>query len=183
MYIMSISIVRADRKRSCYPVGRSRRVRKSALLRGVALQASAKMKSMRLCALLLSGCLAAACLAQTPPPATIRGTLLQRPGKPPAVETADHHIISLDGDEPTKGVLNDKRLAGFDLEAKGHFTASDQFLVDPIHTKAMFVHKDGHVKVITYWCDVCSIRTYTPGPCWCCQKETLLDLRDPDQDQ
>ena len=43
--------------------------------------------------------------------------------------------------------------------------------------------KDGHVKVITYWCDVCSIRTYTPGPCWCCQKETLLDLRDPDQDQ
>ena len=180
---MSISIVRADRKRSCYPVGRSRRVRKSALLRGVALQASAKMKAMPLRALLLSACLAAAALAQTPPPATIRGTLLQRPGKPPAVETADHHIISLDGDEPTKGVLNDKRLAGFDLEAKGHFTASDQFLVDPIHTKAMFVHKDGHVKVITYWCDVCSIRTYTPGPCWCCQKETLLDLRDPDQDQ
>ena len=180
---MSISIVRADRKRSCYPVGRSRRVRESALLRGVALQASAKMKAMPLRALLLSACLAAAALAQTPQPATIRGTLLQRSGKPPAIETADHRTISLDGDEPTKGVLNDKRLAGFDLEAKGHFTASDQFLVDPIHTKAMFVHKDGHVKVITYWCDVCSIRTYTPGPCWCCQKETLLDLRDPDQDQ
>ena len=63
----------------------------------------------------------------------------------------------------------------------GRFTAPDQFVVDPIHTRAMFVHKDGHVKVITYWCDVCSIRTYTPGPCWCCQKETLLDLRDPDQ--
>ena len=92
-------------------------------------------------------------------------------------------IQNPDGDEPTKGVLNDKRLAGFDLEAKGHFTAPDKFLVDPIHTKAMFVHKDGHVKVITYWCDVCSIRTYTPGPCWCCQKETLLDLRDPDEDR
>jgi hypothetical protein len=151
---------------------------------------------MRLGTLLLSGCLAAACLAaaclaQTPKPATVRGTLpatlrgtlVQRPGKPPAVETPDHRIVSLDGDEPTKGVLNDKRLAGFDLEAKGRFTAPDQFLVDPIHTKAMFVHKDGHVKVITYWCDVCSIRTYTPGPCWCCQKETLLDLRDPDQEQ
>jgi hypothetical protein len=37
------------------------------------------------------------------------------------------------------------------------------------------------VKVITYWCDVCSIRTYTPGKCWCCQQETTLDLRDPDQ--
>jgi hypothetical protein len=121
------------------------------------------MKAMRLCALLLCGCLAAACFAQTPKPATIRGTLLQRPEKPPAIETADRRIVSLD--------------------AKGHFTAPDRFQVDPIHTKAMFVHQDGHVKVITYWCDVCSIRTYTPGPCWCCQKETLLDLRDPDADQ
>ena len=132
---------------------------------------------------LLSVCLAAACAAQAPVPATIRGKLVQRAGQPPAIESADHRIISLDGDEPTKGVLNDRRLGGFDLEAKGHFTAPGEFLVDPIHTKALFVHKDGHVKVITYWCDVCSIRTYTPGPCWCCQKETLLDLRDPDQDQ
>jgi hypothetical protein len=138
---------------------------------------------MRLAVLLLSGCLAVASLAQSPKSDTVRGTLLQRPGKPPAMETASHRIISLDGDEPTKGVLEDNRLAGFDLEAKGHFIAPDQFLIDPIHTKAMFIHKDGHVRVITYWCDVCSIRTYTPGPCWCCQKETLLDLRDPDQDQ
>ena len=138
---------------------------------------------MLLRAFVLAGCLSIACLGQEPKPATIRGTLVQRAGQPPAIETSDHHIISLDGDQPTKGVLNDKRLAGFDLEAKGRFTAPDRFLVDPIHTKAMFVHKDGHVKVITYWCDVCSIRTYTPGPCWCCQKETLLDLRDPDQDR
>jgi hypothetical protein len=141
------------------------------------------MKEMRLAAFLLSASLAGACLAQAPQPATIRGTLLQRAGKPPAIETADHHVVALDGDEPTLGVLNDKRMAGFDLEAKGRFTGPNEFLVDPIHTKAMFVHRDGHVKVITYWCDVCSIRTYTPGPCWCCQKETLLDLRDPDQDQ
>ena len=26
-----------------------------------------------------------------------------------------------------------------------------------------------------------SIRDYTPGPCRCCQKELLLDLRDPDE--
>jgi hypothetical protein len=35
--------------------------------------------------------------------------------------------------------------------------------------------------MITYWCDVCSIRAYTPGPCVCCQQETTLDLRDPDK--
>ena len=77
-------------------------------------------------------------------------------------------------------MLNDKRLAGFDLEAKGHFTAPDRFQVDPIHTRAMLVHKDGQAKLITYWCDICSIRTYSPGLCWCCQQETTLDLRDPD---
>ena len=139
---------------------------------------------MRPAALLLPLCLAAAaCLAQSPKPATVRGTLVQRPGQPPAVATSDHGMVSLAGDQPTNGVLTDPRLAGFDLEAKGRFTAPDQFQVDPIHTKAMFIRRNGQLKVITYWCDVCSIRTYTPGPCWCCQKETLLDLRDPEQDQ
>jgi len=137
---------------------------------------------MRRRAFLLAFFPLAVSFAADPKPGTIRGKLLQSPGKAPAIETADHRVISLAGDEPTQRVLNDPRLAGFDLEAKGRFTAADQFVVDPIHTKAMFVHKDGHVKVITYWCDVCSIRTYAPGPCWCCQKETLLDLRDPDQD-
>jgi len=138
---------------------------------------------MRFISLLLGCCLVCACLAEGPKSETVRGFLRQHPGGPPALETADHRMISLDGDEQTKSVLNDTRLAGFDMEAKGHFIAPDKFQVDPIHTKAMFVHKDGHLKVITYWCDTCSIRTYTPGPCMCCQKETTLDLRDPDQDR
>lgn len=74
------------------------------------------------------------------------------------------------------GVLNDKRLAGMDLEAIGHFESPEHFEVDPIHLKALFVHKDGKKYQITYWCDICYIRTYTPGPCWCCQKNTDLDL-------
>ena len=138
---------------------------------------------MRLRLLVLFCCLAVAGFAEDSKAVSVQGTLVQRAGQPPALETSDHRMISLDGDDPTKGVLNDKRVAGFDIEAKGHFTAPDHFQVDPIHTRAMFVHKDGHVKVVTYWCDVCSIRTYTPGPCWCCQKETTLDLRDPDQDR
>lgn len=133
---------------------------------------------MRFWMLMLAAALA---FAQAPKPETIRGKLTQASGKPPAIETADHKTIYLDGDEPTRGVLNDKRLAGDDIEAKGHFTAPEHFQVDPIHTKAMFVHKNGHTKLITYWCDVCAIRTYTPGICVCCQQETTLDLRDADQ--
>ena len=137
------------------------------------------MKKMRPWLPLLA-LLAVASLAAAAESVSVRGKLVQQPGKPPAVETRDGKLIALDGDEPTRGVLNDKRLAGFDLEAKGRFTAPGRFQVDPIHTRAMFVFKDGRARLITYWCDVCSIRTYTPGLCWCCQEETTLDLRDPE---
>ena len=113
---------------------------------------------------------------------TVRGKLTQKPGQPPAIETSDHKFIPLDGDVPTQGVLKDKRLAGADLEVRGHYTSGDAFTVDPMHTKAMFVYKDGKKSRITYWCDLCSIRTYTPGICMCCQQETALDLRDPDKE-
>ena len=119
------------------------------------------------------------CYAEGPGSIAVRGKLGQHAGKP-AVETAEHKLLYLDGDEPTRGVLNDKRLAGADLEAQGHFTAPDRFQVDPIHTRALRVHQDGKAKLVTYWCDTCSIRTWTPGQCWCCQQETALDLKDPD---
>lgn len=107
----------------------------------------------------------------------IQGVLRHAEGKPPALDTGDRQIL-LDGDADTNGVLKDKRLAGAKLELKGHFLPSGVFLVDPIHTRALFVHKNGKRLFVTYWCDVCSIRTYTPGKCWCCQDETALDLRE-----
>jgi len=112
---------------------------------------------------------------------SVRGKLTQRDGKP-ALELSDQRIIALDGDEPTRGVLQDKRLAGVDLEAVGHFANPGLFTVDPIHTKALHVVKAGKRYTISYWCDTCSIRTYTPGPCWCCQQETALDLQDDDKE-
>ena len=128
---------------------------------------------------LLFAVAAAAFCAEGPKSESVRGRLTQKLGKP-AVETAGHKFVFLDGDEPTRGVLADKRLEGMDLEAKGHYTAPDRFQIDPIHTRAMLIHKDGKVKLITYWCDTCSIRTWTPGKCWCCQQETTVDLHDPE---
>jgi hypothetical protein len=112
---------------------------------------------------------------------SLRGKLTKGPNGTPALKTADGKLIFLEGDKSTTGVLNDKRLAGDDFELIGHFVAPDRFRVGPIYKKSMFVHKDGKKFMITYWCDVCSIRTYTPGPCWCCQRETALDLREVDQ--
>lgn len=112
------------------------------------------------------------------PTATIRGKLRQPSGKTPSLEMKDGKQIQLSGDKDTTAVLKDKRLAGFDMELKGHFDKPEQFVVDPIYTKAMHVHKNGKSLFVTYWCDVCSIRTYTPGICACCQRDTDLDLRE-----
>jgi hypothetical protein len=119
--------------------------------------------------------------ADPPPGETLRGKLVLGERKPPVVETAEHKLVTLDGDEPTRKVLGDQRLNGFDIEAKGRFTAPDRFLIDPIHTRALLVRQGGKLRMITYWCDTCSIRSFTPGPCVCCQRETTLDLRDPDE--
>jgi len=130
------------------------------------------------------GCLAEA-VKSTQPSAQksvkLRGKLMQRDGQPPALQTADGRLVTLEGDEAALKVLNDKRLNGTDLEAAGHFTAADHFQVDPNHARTVLARKDGKLKMITYWCDTCSIRSYEPGPCWCCQAETVLELRDPDQ--
>jgi len=117
------------------------------------------------------------------PSETIRGKLIVREGKPTVIETAEGRQIQVDGDAPTHKVLNDARVSGFDVQARGHFTGPDRFQVDPQHTHALLVRDHGSLKMITYWCDVCSIRAYAPGPCVCCQKETTLELRDPDDIQ
>jgi hypothetical protein len=111
---------------------------------------------------------------------TIEGKLIVHDGAATTLETSAHQIIELDGDTPTRKVLRDERVNGFEVHATGHFTAPGKFLIDPQYTRALLVHAHGKLQMITYWCDVCGIRAYTPGPCVCCQKETELDLRDPD---
>jgi hypothetical protein len=116
-----------------------------------------------LVALVLAGAL---CSADAPP-AVIRGKLTQQEGTSPALATGSK-LVSLDGDKDTQG------------ELRGHFTGPARFTVGPIHHKAVHVLRDGKKLLVTYWCDTCAIRTYTPGKCWCCQQETDLDLRDSD---
>jgi hypothetical protein len=84
--------------------------------------------------------------------------------------------VYLEGDEDTTKVIQDARLTGADFEAAGEFVQPDRFRIGPIHKKSMWVYRHGHRRLITYWCSVCSIRSYTPGICWCCQEETELDL-------
>ena len=111
----------------------------------------------------------------------LRGKLTQSPDKKPVLDVGHGKLVYLEGDDATVAVLNDERLRGSDFEAIGHVTSPYHFDIDPITSRALFVYKDGKRKVVTYWCDVCYIRTYSPGKCVCCQKWTDLDLRDPDE--
>src|SRR5258708_5599103 len=95
---------------------------------------------------------AAASIAGAPASAKIRGKLKQPKGQPPALELNDHKLVPLDGDASTKGVLNDSRLAGADMEVAGHFANPNQFLVDPFYTKAVHVYKDGKRRSVSHRC-------------------------------
>ena len=77
------------------------------------------MKVMRLLILSLLATFAAVCSAESPkaintPSTTVHGKLIQRENQTPAIESADHKLIALEGDESTEHVLHDKRLAGLE---------------------------------------------------------------------
>ena len=109
-------------------------------------------------------------------PGFLRGRLLA--GEPPAMETAGGKRVPVDGDDQVRGVLRDKRVIGGDFEMLGRLDPNGVFHAAPIHENPLFVHKGGKRLYVTYWCDICAIRTRTPGLCWCCQEDTELDLRD-----
>jgi hypothetical protein len=109
---------------------------------------------------------------------SLRGILSSDAGGWPALKTPKE-VFLLDGDDPTQLVLHDQRLAGSDFEVVGQPRAPDRFAVDPIHTRSLFVYRGGKRLAVSYWCDICYIRTWSPGKCWCCQEETRLDPVDP----
>lgn len=113
--------------------------------------------------------------------APFRGRLTRNAQGEPTLTPVSGTPISLTGDAPTMGVLRDERLAGTEFEVVGERAASGPVRIRPIHTRSLFAYRDGRRLMVTYWCDICTIRTYTPGKCACCQEETQLDLRPPDQ--
>jgi hypothetical protein len=111
----------------------------------------------------------------------VRGKLTKAPTGEPALQESGGKMVLLDGDPDTIGVLKDERLANADFEVVGETSPAGRFEINPIHKRALFAYKDGKRLMVTYWCDVCAIRTYTPGICWCCRQETALDLIEPDK--
>ncbi len=118
-----------------------------------------------------------AAIARADAPRSLTGRLIRREGQPPLLEV-NGKLVALDGEPETMQVLEDARLNGVELELIGRESAS-RFTVGPFYeSKSMFVHRGGKRYTISYWCEICSIRTYTPGKCMCCQEETELSLQE-----
>ena len=109
---------------------------------------------------------------------SVSGRLLQTDGQA-CLRLADGRAVRVSGDAPTDKILHDARLNSRVFEARGNWQGAEAFTIDPIETRPMVVVDGAKRWRVTYYCDVCSIRTYSPGPCMCCQAETRLDLIDP----
>ncbi len=99
----------------------------------------------------------------------LRGRIRQGSGKPAVVQTSDGKSYTVSGDDFTKAQMADPKLNGREVELEGRFAGPGQF-----EAAKIFTIKDGNRYKVTYWCDVCSIRTHMPGRCMCCQGETEL---------
>jgi hypothetical protein len=129
------------------------------------------MRRRRFSLLLLSAPL----LAADATGSALRGKL--QTGAKPVLILPGGRQVALTGEEDAMKVLADDRLNSADFEVIGKLTA-DRLTIAGMHQRPLFVYKNNKRLYVSYWCDVCAIRTFAPGKCVCCQKYTDLDLRE-----
>ena len=78
--------------------------------------------------------------------------------------------LELISDEPdTLHTWSDPELKDRTWELEGFRLDGDRFEV-----RKMFTIKDGKRYQVTYYCEICHITSYRPGPCMCCQEKVEL---------
>jgi hypothetical protein len=115
--------------------------------------------------------------ADAPAGSEIRGKLVQSGSGPVSLDTGSGKI-EIEADKDSNAVLHDARLAPLEIALHGRRIDASHFQLDPFFLKPIYAVKDGKELLVTYYCDICSIRYYTPGRCVCCQQETRVDLHD-----
>jgi len=84
------------------------------------------------------------------------------------LKSADGRIYPLKTDKAAQTLKEEKRLQTneFQLTLKKMNDSTTYEIV-----KSQFI-RGGKLYDFYYYCDVCNITTYTPGPCMCCRQET-----------
>lgn len=77
--------------------------------------------------------------------------------------------VTLRGDRFWIGQLRDPQLKDRHWEIEARPAGPGAFDI-----VAAYTIKEGERFRVTYYCDICHIRTHDPGRCMCCQEETIL---------
>ncbi|MBI3469246.1 MAG: hypothetical protein HY000_40095 [Planctomycetes bacterium] len=96
-----------------------------------------------------------------------------------AIVTDSGEVHPLIKDVRSRGFFMDKRLRDRPMELHIHKYSGLPFvrLID------VYSFKDGKKYKVDYWCAICAISTFQPGPCPCCQDEIGLREQPVDESQ
>ncbi len=73
--------------------------------------------------------------------------------------------------DPRSEIFSDSRIRTQELEISGWLVGGNRLQIVEIHSV-----RDEQLNEVYYRCDVCNIKSYAPGPCWCCgQKFQLVE--------
>ena len=104
------------------------------------------------------------------------------------VQPVHQHVVGFRLDHPTPSGLRypailrtaqsealyvDERFKKHELTLAGRIFPGTGLL----EVSGWWWHRDGKTYEVYYWCDVCTIRGFTPGACACCQAEVELRER------
>jgi hypothetical protein len=89
-----------------------------------------------------------------------------------ALRTGDGILHRLSPADPRVVMLTDRRVRARELQITAWQDEDGQLAIVHLYTVI-----DGRLHEPYYYCTTCSIRAYTPGLCWCCQKP--FEFREP----
>lgn len=101
---------------------------------------------------------------------TVEGSLLpafyncRGRGQDFAFETRNGQLLVFPHNDPRAAIFEDERIRRERLRLTGLSQSDDRIEMVAVHA----VREDGLYRLY-YYCEVCHIRTFAPGPCWCCQ--------------
>ena len=83
----------------------------------------------------------------------------------------DSKLYKLDPANPSTAIFTDARVRARELQVMARVDAKKQ--LELIKVQSI---KEGRLYDIYYFCQICNIRAYAPGPCPCCRNE--LEFRE-----
>jgi hypothetical protein len=85
--------------------------------------------------------------------------------------TAEGKVVSFSPRDNRAEMFTDHRVRDRELEVHGWPAADGHLAITRILS-----WRDGQLFDMYYFCDVCNIKSNTPGPCWCCRQD--FDFRE-----